>query len=319
MVMAERDYSGASYRYGFNNQEKDNEISGLGNTSTAEFWEYDTRLSRRWNLDPVPQLFMSDYSCFANNPILNKDPNGEYRIKGTEDEKKVLRGFVKGFRKEVLHYNKEQWNKIKEITGMGKLRFMLMLVPGFGPILRFQTLDEVKKDGALASPTKRADNTDASRGGYSADDKYAKSSKKEIILDRTFFNAAMIINDNSKIGNYSNGLDHSVTSSEEFRAEERKRFTNFVNGTLGHETAHVAAFRTKVENQDHCGYERGFQYEMWVRRQVLDYNSPGTGVIIYIEFQKLILDINKPRYNDVRLDSQRCRAKEEYQPLPQSR
>jgi hypothetical protein len=32
------------YRYRFNGQEGDDEIAGIGNIMTAEFWEYDTRL-----------------------------------------------------------------------------------------------------------------------------------------------------------------------------------------------------------------------------------------------------------------------------------
>ena len=42
------------YRFGFNGQEKVDEIAGAGNHTTAEFWEYDTRLGRRWNRDPEP-------------------------------------------------------------------------------------------------------------------------------------------------------------------------------------------------------------------------------------------------------------------------
>src|SRR6478736_3791665 len=41
------------YRYGFNGQEMSNEIKGVGNSYTAEFWEYDPRLGRRWNVDPM--------------------------------------------------------------------------------------------------------------------------------------------------------------------------------------------------------------------------------------------------------------------------
>jgi hypothetical protein len=40
---------GRVYRYGFNGQEKSDEIAGEGNHNTAEFWEYDTRTGRRWN------------------------------------------------------------------------------------------------------------------------------------------------------------------------------------------------------------------------------------------------------------------------------
>jgi hypothetical protein len=44
---------------------------------TAEFWEYDTRLGRRWNLDPVDQISISNYVAFRNNPIFYIDPNGD--------------------------------------------------------------------------------------------------------------------------------------------------------------------------------------------------------------------------------------------------
>ena len=43
-----------NYRFGFNGQEKDDEIFGSTGTSyTAEFWQYDARIGRRWNVDPV--------------------------------------------------------------------------------------------------------------------------------------------------------------------------------------------------------------------------------------------------------------------------
>ena len=35
------------YRFGFNGQEKVNEIAGVGNHNTALFWEYDTRTAQR--------------------------------------------------------------------------------------------------------------------------------------------------------------------------------------------------------------------------------------------------------------------------------
>jgi len=79
MQMQGREFAGGmGYRYGFGSQESDNEVSGRGNSYTAEFWQYDCRLGRRWNLDPVPQISLSDYSVNGNNPILNIDPNGAY-------------------------------------------------------------------------------------------------------------------------------------------------------------------------------------------------------------------------------------------------
>ena len=65
------------YRYGFGGQEKDDEISGEGNSYTAQFWQYDPRLGRRWNVDPVMTAWESSYAAFGNNPIRNTDINGD--------------------------------------------------------------------------------------------------------------------------------------------------------------------------------------------------------------------------------------------------
>lgn len=66
-----------AYRFGFNGQEKDDEISGAGNSYTAEFWQYDSRLGRRFNIDPKPKTWESGYACFAGNPILINDIKGD--------------------------------------------------------------------------------------------------------------------------------------------------------------------------------------------------------------------------------------------------
>lgn len=76
--MPGRKYSqnaGSGYRFGVNGQEKSTEIHE--NSFTAEYWEYDSRLGRRWNIDPVVKPFESSYATFANNPIWNIDTNGE--------------------------------------------------------------------------------------------------------------------------------------------------------------------------------------------------------------------------------------------------
>jgi RHS repeat-associated protein len=76
---------GECYRYSFQGQEKDDEISGTGNSYTAEFWQYDPRLGRRWNLDPVVKEWESPYSCFSDNPVLFIDPKGDDKIVYNED------------------------------------------------------------------------------------------------------------------------------------------------------------------------------------------------------------------------------------------
>ena len=79
MVMPGRSFSagGGSYRYGFNGQEKSDEINGEGSNYNALFWQYDARLGRRWNIDPKPVTGLSLYATFTNNPILFEDSNGD--------------------------------------------------------------------------------------------------------------------------------------------------------------------------------------------------------------------------------------------------
>ncbi len=70
--------SGSSnYRYGFNGQLKSDEVKGTSNSYTAEFWEYDPRSGRRWNLDPKPGISLSNYACFANSPTGITDALGD--------------------------------------------------------------------------------------------------------------------------------------------------------------------------------------------------------------------------------------------------
>jgi len=61
----------------FNGMERTDEIYGSGNAYTAMFWEYDSRLGKRWNTDPIIKPWESSYTCFSNNPIRVIDPNGD--------------------------------------------------------------------------------------------------------------------------------------------------------------------------------------------------------------------------------------------------
>jgi RHS repeat-associated protein len=65
---------------GFNGQENSDEIAaGL---TTALYWEYDSRIGRRWNMDPVIKVWESPYLCFGGNPIYLSDPLGDNATKG---------------------------------------------------------------------------------------------------------------------------------------------------------------------------------------------------------------------------------------------
>ena len=64
------------YRYFFNGQEADNEVLGEWVSLSAEFWQYDSRLGRRWNVDPVFKEYESPYACFSGNPVRFADRYG---------------------------------------------------------------------------------------------------------------------------------------------------------------------------------------------------------------------------------------------------
>ncbi len=77
-LMPNRYSGGNQYRYGMNGMEKDDEVTGVeGSSYTATFWQYDSRLGRRWNVDPVVKPYESSYATFSNNPVYFIDPNGD--------------------------------------------------------------------------------------------------------------------------------------------------------------------------------------------------------------------------------------------------
>ena len=94
MLVPQRNYSSPSYRYGFQGQEKDDEVKGSGNSYTAEFWQYDSRVGKRWNRDPIVKKHESPYATyatFANNPIWFRDLYGKDTISVTGKEGNSIR------------------------------------------------------------------------------------------------------------------------------------------------------------------------------------------------------------------------------------
>lgn len=64
----------SSYRYSINGQEKESELNE--NVTNALYWEYDSRIGRRWNIDQIEKVNESSYLCYSGNPILYRDPLG---------------------------------------------------------------------------------------------------------------------------------------------------------------------------------------------------------------------------------------------------
>lgn len=78
--MPGRQFNSNQYRYGFNGQEKDDEVKGDKNSVDFEARIYDSRLGRWLSVDPDLSLLpsISPYNFVLNSPNLFCDPNGKY-------------------------------------------------------------------------------------------------------------------------------------------------------------------------------------------------------------------------------------------------
>ncbi|MCC5945217.1 MAG: hypothetical protein JJT94_09790 [Bernardetiaceae bacterium] len=93
MAIHSRSWQSEGYRFGFKTQEKTPEIAP--DTYTAELWQYDSRVARRWNVDPVDKPWESSYAAFANNPIWFVDIDGQDTLvmhleRNWEEERVIL-------------------------------------------------------------------------------------------------------------------------------------------------------------------------------------------------------------------------------------
>ncbi len=84
-LMPGRVFNPGEFPYGYNGQRTVDEISGVGNHYTAEFWEYDPRAIHRWNRDPVVNPWESPYAINHNSPIQFSDPKGDSPSEGEGD------------------------------------------------------------------------------------------------------------------------------------------------------------------------------------------------------------------------------------------
>ncbi|MBX9449221.1 MAG: hypothetical protein KL787_05670 [Taibaiella sp.] len=90
MTIEDRTSEYKNYRFSHTiPQMKTDEIAGKNNHHTAEFWEYSPRIARRWNLDPVDQISISNYAVFGLNPILYSDILGNSWTVGTDNNTKA--------------------------------------------------------------------------------------------------------------------------------------------------------------------------------------------------------------------------------------
>jgi len=70
MPMPGRTFNSSEYRYGFQGQEKDDEIKGEGNSINYKYRMHDPRIGRFFAVDPLSDKYpyMSTYQFAGNKP-----------------------------------------------------------------------------------------------------------------------------------------------------------------------------------------------------------------------------------------------------------
>nr|WP_202704445.1 RHS repeat-associated core domain-containing protein [Flavobacterium sp. UGB4466] len=78
MLVPNRHGSSDSYRYGFQGQEKDDELKGEGNSLNYTFRMHDPRVGRFFTIDPLTHKypFYSPYHFSSNSPIMSVELEG---------------------------------------------------------------------------------------------------------------------------------------------------------------------------------------------------------------------------------------------------
>lgn len=88
MICNQDQVGGKDYRFGFNGQEKDNEIKGVGNSLSFQYRIYDSRLGKFLSVDPLASSYPwnSTYAFAENDVIRCIDLEGleSYEVSGNE-------------------------------------------------------------------------------------------------------------------------------------------------------------------------------------------------------------------------------------------
>gem|GEM_PF-3444024 len=101
------------YRFGFNGQQKDNEIAGVGNWQDFKFRGYDSRIGRFWSVDPLANKYPSstDYGFAQNSPISGIDLEGLEYLNANEARVEFKHGKLLAKVENFHTINKNAWKR----------------------------------------------------------------------------------------------------------------------------------------------------------------------------------------------------------------
>jgi len=122
MLVPNRHGSSDSYRYGFQGQEKDDELKGDGNSLNYEYRMHDPRLGRFFATDPLePEYPSNSPFAFSENRVIDKVELEGLESSDTNDKKdsekpieKSNDSFLNGWNKEVANFNVNVFNSVNE-------------------------------------------------------------------------------------------------------------------------------------------------------------------------------------------------------------
>jgi RHS repeat-associated protein len=141
--------SSTGYRYGMNGKEKDDEISGDGNSYDFGARQNDPRLGRWWSTDPkgYKYPYMSPYVAFGNSPNYYIDPGGEtLRVAITENSnndfkaRRDIESLLPDGKSSLIKF--EDDGTVKFTVSMEQAKAMAAKDPGIGLVYDLVTVEE---------------------------------------------------------------------------------------------------------------------------------------------------------------------------------
>ncbi len=99
-------------RFGFNGQEKDNEVKGIGNSFSFKYRIYDSRLGKFLSVDPLSKEYPwnSSYAFAENCPISGIDLEGAEYLNKDEARVEFSRGVLKIKVENMNFITRKSWN-----------------------------------------------------------------------------------------------------------------------------------------------------------------------------------------------------------------